>query len=73
MEGRGPALSGLGLRGELACLPSDVFLSLTQVRIAFGLLRFHDDCGGWLGPKVAMATVGGDSCLGCSGWLAVND
>lgn len=66
-----PHLSG----NEWVCLlPENLVLSFrtglthkSQMLLGFSVAMAT--VGGWLHPKVVMATIRGESCLGCFGWL----
>ena len=68
--GSSPCLPQPQARG--ACLlPHNLccLLSLPQAIVAVGFSVSMTTIRGWLRPKVAMATIRGESCLGCFGWL----
>lgn len=68
-----PFLSCQGI--EWVCLlPENLVLSFctglthkSQMLLGFSVAMAT--VGGWLHPKVVMATIRGESCLGCFGWL----
>ena len=47
----------------------DVCTGLPKAIVAVGFSVSMTTIRGWLLPKVAMATIRGESCLGCFGWL----